>query len=101
MKFKTKFLKEELDLPYSAVEDWITGHGRWNVHHAIVFKYDDTFYMANYSVGATEMQDERPWEYEDEVECMPVKQVEKIIKGWEPLNVESEGSRTSARSNTE
>jgi hypothetical protein len=41
--------------------------------------------MANYSVGATEMQDESPWENEEEVECTEVELVEQTIKVWKSL----------------
>lgn len=67
------------------LEDKITGNSRWNILHSIIFSYGDKFYSAKYSVGATEMQDNGPWEYIDEVECTEVKQVEKLVKVWEPV----------------
>jgi len=42
--------------------------------------------MTHYSVGATESQWERPWEYEgEEIECTEVHQIEKLIKVWESV----------------
>lgn len=67
--FKTQFLKDTLNLPWSAKVDNITDHRRWSVVHQIVFEHEGKFYQTEYSVGATEKQDEGPWEYDDEVEC--------------------------------
>ena len=47
------------------VKDEIVGTGRWSVHHSLMFKYKDQLYATSYSVGATEQQDEGPWEYEN------------------------------------
>lgn len=83
MKFNKKYLTDELDLPESAIEDKIVGNRRWSVDHQIIFKLGDKFYSAYYSVGATEYQEEYPWEHEHEVKCVEVHQVEKTIKIWE------------------
>ena len=82
MKFKTEFLKEELDLPYSAVEDKVVDNSRWSIYHKIVFEYNGKHYSTYYSAGATEMQDESPWEYEEEVECIEVELKEVMVKKW-------------------
>lgn len=84
------FDKEELKLviwddaeSLSLVEDDITDNSRWSIYHNLVFKDLETgkFYLTHYSVGATEQQDERPFEYEDdEIACAEVEQVEvKVI----------------------
>ena len=68
------------------IEDNIIDHTRWSVIHKIVFRdADGTFYQTTYSVGATESQNESPWEYEPEVECTEVKKAEKIVLVWEPV----------------
>jgi hypothetical protein len=85
IKLKKDFLQDELDLPYKAVKDTITSISRWSVHHEMVFAYGGKFYICHYSVGATEVQDERPWEYEDEVDCVEVHEVEQLMKVWKPL----------------
>lgn len=64
------------------IEDTIEEHSRWSVLHNLIFKHEGKCYQTHYSVGATEYQDERPWEYEDEVECTEVKQVEVTVKKW-------------------
>ena len=85
MKFRTDFLINELDLPYGAVEDKIIDNSRWSIHHEIIFEHEGKFYRARYSVGATESQDERPWEYEDEVNCTEVIQQEVKVMAWVPV----------------
>ena len=73
------------DLPYSALEDKITGHGRWSVQHEIIFEDNGKYYSTGYSEGATEMQPDEPWEYDDQVECVEVHQVERLVKVWEDV----------------
>lgn len=61
------------------VEDKIIEHTRWSVIHEIVFrdKTENKYYITQYSRGATEQQDESPFEYDnDKIEC---REVEKII----------------------
>ncbi|OAJ75188.1 hypothetical protein AYJ08_05865 [Brevibacillus sp. SKDU10] len=68
------------------ISDQIVDQSRWSVYHDIIFKWiDGKYYSTGYSVGATECQDERPWEYESEVECVEVHQVEKLVKVWEAV----------------
>ena len=84
MTIETKEL-EELGLPYEGdvIEDRIIDTSRWSIIHEIIFKWKDgKFYKTTYSEGATEMQDERPWEYEDKVTCTEVELKEVTIKKW-------------------
>lgn len=82
-KFSKDYLKDELDLPYSnTIVDRIIDTTRWSIVHEIVFEDNGKFYQTTYSEGATEMQDERPWEYEDEVECEEVELREEKVKKW-------------------
>lgn len=90
MKFKAKFLKDDLDLPYSALVDTVVDTRRWSVVHEIIFEHEGKHYQTDYSVGATEMQDERPWENEDEVECVEVRKVQKVVEVWEPVATEAQ-----------
>ena len=86
-KFSKDYLKDELDLPYSnTIVDKIIDTTRWSVLHEIVFEDNGKFYQTTYSVGATEMQDECPWEYVDEVECEEVELREVTIIKWVPVN---------------
>jgi hypothetical protein len=82
-----RILLGELDLPggKNQVHTEIVDHSRWSVRHSIVFTYNGRHYSTTYSVGATEYQDERPWEHEDEVEVTEVQLVEKLVKVWEPV----------------
>jgi len=83
---------KDYGLPYDGydgvevVEDTITHNSRWSIHHKIVFKWiDGKYYQAEYYVGATELQDEGPWEYRDYVTCTEVRKVPKVIEVWEPV----------------
>ena len=44
--------------------------------------------MTTYSEGATECQDERPWEYDDEIKCTEVELKEVKVKKWIPVEDE-------------
>lgn len=71
------------------VSDEITSTSRWSVHRDLIFKEKSTgkFYETGYSRGATEQQDESPFEYEpDEVECVEVRPVEKTVTVYEAVN---------------
>lgn len=69
----------------NSIEDTIIDNSRWSIHHKVIFEYEGKTYQAFYSVGATESQDESPWEYVKEVECTEVHQVEKLVKVWEAV----------------
>ena len=73
-------------------DDWITvetnivDSSRWSIIYEGIFEYCPTgkFYSMSWSVGATEQQDERPFEYYDP-EPVEVHQVEKMVKVWESI----------------
>ena len=67
------------------ISDEIVEHTRWSVVHEIIFKYEDKFWQTYYSVGATESQEESPWEYDKEVGCFEVKPVEKMVVVYEKI----------------
>ncbi len=52
---------------FRVVYDNIDGQSRWSITHEIVVKRvsDGKFFMSYYSTGATESQDESPYEYGD------------------------------------
>lgn len=88
MKFQKEKLKDLVSycVPegFELVSDDITDTTRWSVLHYVVFKFDGKFYATGYSEGATEYQDESPFEYEpDEIECKEVFPVEKTITVYE------------------
>lgn len=81
---KKKFTREFMvgilyDFEDKIVKDEITDHSRWSVHHSLIFEHEGKLWETYYSTGATESQDERPWEHEDEVECDEVEAYEKTI----------------------
>lgn len=85
MKFQKTFLLETiLDDEELQVYDKITENSRWTIGHELVFKHEDKFYITHYRVGATEYQDESPWEYDGpEIECEEVVPVEKTVIVYE------------------
>lgn len=52
---------------YEVIEDKQIGSGRWSIRHRIVIKRvsDGRFFSDTYSRGATEYQEERPWQDND------------------------------------
>jgi len=84
MKFTKDFLQ---DMSGKTIIDTIIDHERWCVVHERIFEHEGKFYQTIYSVGATENQDESPYEYQsDEIECPEVKPVEKLITVYELIN---------------
>ena len=93
VKFKKEFLMDELGLPYDAddgvlIKDDVVDTDRWSTIHVIVFKHGNAFYETSYSVGSTEMQDERPWDYNNEVTCTEVVPTEETVIVYKPVKVE-------------
>ena len=80
-KLMTSILYDEVD-GVEVIRDEIVDHSRWSVVHKLIFEYEDKIWSTHYSVGATEMQEEYPWEYEDKVECIEVEPVEKTITDY-------------------
>ena len=80
--------QEALDILYEEnqeseiVVNKITGVSRWSIHHYLVFSMDGKLWEAFYQVGATEQQDESPWEYEKEVKCFEVEAYEKTVTDY-------------------
>ena len=60
------------------ISDELYDNRRWSIQHKLVFKLDGKLYIAYYSVGATEYQDEGPWDYDTEVECFEAREITKI-----------------------
>ena len=52
---------------YETISEEIYDQSRWSIHKTGVFKRlsDGTFWMADWSEGATEYQDKKPFEYND------------------------------------
>jgi hypothetical protein len=87
MLFKKEFLKDlahddydknEVEVIYTDLID----SNRWSLVYEQIFLFNDKYYRTVYQVGATEQQDERPYEYDlEEIECEEVvpKEITKII----------------------
>ncbi len=100
MKFDKKFLVELAvedydDTIVEVVKTELVDSSRWSLIYSQVFKMLDTgkYYYTHFRIGATENQDERPYEYEcDEIECQEVVPVEKTIVDYEAIKGENHGS---------
>lgn len=93
MKFKKEILQELVDDDadvidgFHKVHDEIIETTRWSVLHKMVFQAPcGKHYRSTYSVGATEDQDESPYEYaDDEIKCQEVVEVEVVRKEWKAV----------------
>jgi hypothetical protein len=90
--FKKDYLVKELGLPDDYDQDKVTVHineicdsGRWTISYRLVFSIDGIYYQTYYSEGATEMQDESAWEFEDEVECTIVEPKKVTVVEYLPV----------------
>lgn len=53
---------------------------RWSIVNSCVFEFEGKLYCTTYSYGATECQDESPYEYDDdEIECDEVFALEVTV----------------------
>jgi hypothetical protein len=70
---------------FEVIYDRVIDNSRWSVHHEIVVKRlsDGKFFKSFYSRGATESQDEQPYDLEYVATFEEVKQVEKVIISYE------------------
>lgn len=85
MKFSKEFLKEGLHDSRNTVLTEITDATRWSVVYWRVFVHEGKFYGTYYSRGATESQDESPYEYDDEeIECPELVATQKTITVYVP-----------------
>lgn len=70
------------------VRDRIIGHRRWSVDHELIFRRDGRLWRARYSVGATEYQEEGPFDNApDPVGCIEVVEVPTV--DYAPASEES------------
>lgn len=59
---------------------------RWSIVYSLVLKFKNRFYQTSFTRGATENQDESPFEYEDdEIDCSEVTRVEKTVTVYEAV----------------
>lgn len=84
-----------MGLPFDAydgaeiVSKTLESNSRWSLHYSLVFRLPDQTnseaWQVGYRVGATECQEEGPWEYESEVAATLVHRTTKTIEVWEPV----------------
>ncbi len=70
---------------FEIISNDIIDASRWSLVYNIVIKrlLDSKFFMSQYQVGATELQDEGPYEYDKEAIFEQVFPVEKTITVYE------------------
>lgn len=90
MLFKKKHLINLANIDYGPdfkiIENELIDNDRWSLHYRMIFKYVDKYYVTSYSRGATEYQDESPYEFEDDmIECVEVMPIEKTITVYERI----------------
>lgn len=71
---------EMQDLIYTTVvRTRIIDHRRWAVTYEVIFERDGKLYRSTYDRGATEYQNEEPYEYDnDPVECKEVRKIPTV-----------------------
>jgi hypothetical protein len=84
MKFPKNFLAEKaFD---EEISETIIDHRRWVVVYEVIFKHQGKFYRTRFERGATEYQNQAPYEYEpDEIECQEVSPEKRTITVYEPV----------------
>lgn len=84
MKFEKEFLRELWDGDENVVETKMTGNSRWSIQYRRIFKHEGKLYETRFRRGATECQDECPYQDEsDLVECQEVFPVQKTVTVYE------------------
>ena len=66
---------------FKVKHEQITQQSRWTIHYEIVVERlsDGKFFKSNYRVGATEMQDEEPYQYTEHAVFVEVKPTRKTV----------------------
>lgn len=89
MAVKQEFSKEFLlaILEYEGyISNEIVDTSRWSIQYEMIFADNGKFYEAHYQRGATEQQEESPWEYDgDMITCYEVIPVTKTITVYERI----------------
>jgi hypothetical protein len=91
MTVDKQIVVDEWDLPFGGnpdagvevLEDDVVAQTRWSVVHKMIVRIKDKFYETTYKVGATECQDESPWQDNNVIVFNEMEQVEKIVKVWQ------------------
>ena len=86
---------EAREIVWECNKDWeqieydLVDNNRWSLFYEGVFKHIPTgkYYKFEWSKGATEYQDEKPFQYTKEVIPVEVHSVEKTVQVWEVVQV--------------
>mgnify|MGYP001565302364 CR=1 FL=1 len=85
MKFTRQQLIDSLDEGEEVLSE-ICDTSRWSIQYRRVFKFEGKFYETFYSVGATEQQEESPYEYAPEIiDCPEVVPVQRFVTVYEQV----------------
>lgn len=79
----TKYSDEVGEYAYfDTVEE---GSSRWENHFMGVIRHrsDNTYWAHDYSIGKSETQDYRSWDYEDELEFYQVEPERRVVETYE------------------
>jgi len=87
MKFAKQVLQDLVDNEevegVEVIETEMVDRSRWSIQYEMIFTHEGKFYSSHYGVGATEDQDESPYEYDDdEIECTEVWPHEKVVVSY-------------------
>jgi len=70
---------------YQVISNEICDKSRWSVTYELIVKIGDKFYRTFYDRGATEYQDNGPWEYDAVIELYEVEQVKVEVIQYRPV----------------
>jgi hypothetical protein len=71
---------------YNVIQNDLVGSDRWSLAYKMIFSFNGKYYVSCYSVGATEMQDEKPYEYSpDMIECTEVVKKKVLVDSFVPI----------------
>ena len=83
MLFTKEFLQ---DMGEGTVSERIIETRRWVTVYERIFEYEGKTYKTIYEVGATEQQDQAPYEYEkNEIECPEVEPFKKTVIAYREI----------------
>ncbi len=85
-KFDTKYLMEELDLPYNTVNHTLFHVGNWMLFHEIVFQdKDGAYWQTHYYTEVTEDECKSFWKRQEQMNCIEVEKREITVTRWTPV----------------
>jgi hypothetical protein len=75
---------------YTLVENTLSGKSRWCDVYDLIFQENSSgkFFRGDYRIGATESQDESPWEYQKEVNFYEVEPYTVVVTKFKTKDTE-------------